>query len=1014
MVGRCACLHLIGRDNVDQRQVQWMACANDGEFFHVATIADVNEHVHEYIPVLSRPMALLGQHETTWSNVFIGHLDKELKIAVARPAFKTKESLLAKSEVKFKRNPIAKSIQTTTMAPSDAYEYEDDEEYYYDDYYYGDYEEPIEIEPPKPKMTMTPEETIKFEELVQESLKEQSVLLGVVGVDVPVLRLISKVSPKFQMGVGIYIIMLDNNGFIVFHPSIKRELSNAAVDSKGTSQSIDIEKFEIPINNTEEFQKLEHEMIDEVTNNITLENWKREGLRVTRRKTEYVYTSVDNSPFSVAIASPNSFGRYYIDLPPSKEPHYTRQINKLVQEGNVYETLISVYNCSYNFTRLTAKITNPSLYSDFCISYLFQDTSQVLAIKSDLVLHDIYYNIFDFKVFEAHPNLVRSSFYGTFSGITFYMPVKFIRIPEVVEPKPKGKKDKIKKKQRTTSTTTTTQKPPTTYNFYGMTHQLSEMTINAELASPHYKWPVSKNQYYSKRPFYDRVFERPVSFNNSRQLLNNNLSNDTYYASQNLFSADSMRHTYSFEKDYYTRSIEFSDYLRNSHNHTDPIAVYFLNDTSDVTALRDTVSATLPIWLDKVPTAVAGVTYDAKILQKLLFENYMLPGCQHESCKNLCSKNRGMNVTCYLVDEHGIVILSTMERLLPRMYKDRETPMGKPLYKVNPWLMKQLEYDGFYQLVIPGPTLQECRKPSTQINNANALTSFISLIFVKIFSILQFFSQQLIYLISMNFVLELSPGNNFLIVPTTAQILRNPTLAERIEIYNNDFRIQNSHCYYFGIYSFNITKWKDLDSSEYRVWCNSTSGQHLGKEPQPRRYLAGYVKHSNLLMLVVEDEFELIHCSNMSTVIRRRTDPPENINGTNGTNSTNWTASSSMDSDLTELEETPNKNKKEIDYSIVKLSDFNTELILGNYANMGENYSNYTNNSDYFGIFDRKPDFHINRYRRRPSHCHSIFLNEKEYLPCSSSVSVIFGETSFVLLTNNFFIFFHYYLMMRF
>jgi voltage-dependent calcium channel alpha-2/delta-3 len=79
---------LIGRDMIDPRQVEWMACANDGKFFHVATLADVNEHVHEYIPVLSRPMALLGHHETTWSNVFVGHLDKELKIAVARPAFK--------------------------------------------------------------------------------------------------------------------------------------------------------------------------------------------------------------------------------------------------------------------------------------------------------------------------------------------------------------------------------------------------------------------------------------------------------------------------------------------------------------------------------------------------------------------------------------------------------------------------------------------------------------------------------------------------------------------------------------------------------------------------------------------------------------------------------------------------------------------------------------------------------------------------------------------------------------
>ena len=129
---------LIGRDNVDQRQVQWMACANDGQFFHVATIADVNEHVHEYIPVLSRPMALQGTHETTWSNVFIGHLDKELKIAVARPAFKTQKSLLAKSEIKFVRNPIARIPEPTTKSPDlyDEYmdmEYADDE--YYDDYY---------------------------------------------------------------------------------------------------------------------------------------------------------------------------------------------------------------------------------------------------------------------------------------------------------------------------------------------------------------------------------------------------------------------------------------------------------------------------------------------------------------------------------------------------------------------------------------------------------------------------------------------------------------------------------------------------------------------------------------------------------------------------------------------------------------------------------------------------------------------------------------------------------------
>ena len=60
----------------------------------MVTLTDINEHVYEYIPVLSRPMALYGVRETTWSNVFLGYLDKELKIAVGRPAFVSNKKLL--------------------------------------------------------------------------------------------------------------------------------------------------------------------------------------------------------------------------------------------------------------------------------------------------------------------------------------------------------------------------------------------------------------------------------------------------------------------------------------------------------------------------------------------------------------------------------------------------------------------------------------------------------------------------------------------------------------------------------------------------------------------------------------------------------------------------------------------------------------------------------------------------------------------------------------------------------
>lgn len=231
--------------------------------------------------------------------------------------------------------------------------------------------------------------------------------------------------------------------------------------------------------------------------------------------------------------------------------------------------------------------------------------------------------------------------------------------------------------------------------------------------------------------------------------------------------------------------------------------------------------------------------------------------------------------------------------------------------------------------------------------------------------------------------IQFTASTGFFLTPAQAQLLRNPTLAERIENFNNDWRIQNSNCYYFGIYSFNITKWKSLEASEFRVWCNSTAGSHLGVGPTPRRYLAGYVHHSNLLMLVVEDEFELIHCGNMSEIMRKHTDPPQEFaNGTNGTTNSTMDVKGDL---LVDLDSSDQANEDTHDYGVIRLEDFNTNYILGNWRDNMSNAS-FANASMMLGPYEpRKPDFHINRYRRRPSYCHSIFLNEKEFLPCSSA-----------------------------
>lgn len=495
-------------------------------------------------------------------------------------------------------------------------------------------------------------------------------------------------------------MMIDNNGFIVYHPSIKQEIANSAFDSKGSSQSIDIEKFEIPILNDKEFETLENEMIDQKTNNMTLQNWKRDGLRVIRRKTEYVYTPVEDTPFSVAIASPSSFGRYYIDLPHEKDSDYNTALQNILKEvsnkAKRFETTVQLYNCSYNYRGLNDRILRIKEQTDFCMRYLIQDVDQVLAIKSDLSLHDIYYHRYNFSIFSSFPNLVKSSFYGTYSGITFYLPVTFYR--------PKNNtQDETSQTAAPTKATTST----------------SSSSLNK----------------------------------------NEKVETEAYNMSLNLFSTESNKHTYSFEKRYYTRSVEFSDYIRTSYNNTDPITMYFLNETH-VESRSETVSASSAIWLDKVPAGVAGVVYDAKRFKDILFTEP--PDCEDQSCMNVCDKRHGLNVTCYLLDEHGIIILANENQTVLKEI------VGQPLYKINPWLMIKLEFEGFYDLIIAGNKLQDCKSPPIALSSATRLFSFIGFVLKTVtYFIIQFIHLLATSIINATFTFASESVTNF--VPTNLE-----------------------------------------------------------------------------------------------------------------------------------------------------------------------------------------------------------------------------------------------------
>lgn len=847
----------IGRDMTDPKVIKDLGCNNNGAFYHVVTLTDINEHVYEYIPILSRPMALNHVHETTWSNVFLGYLDKELKISVGRPAFVNNKKML---ELLKKQQLYDTLDKLSSKHPLNSSHFENYTNktltHFINNELYREIQEFHYDENLEYKFDSSETEESKQEKILKQAnqiIKEQ-VLLGVVGLDVSVLKLISKVSPKFQMGVGIYMIMIDNNGFIVYHPSIKQQISLDS-DSKGTSQSIDLEVFEIPINNNEEFEELEHEMIEEITNSKILRNWKREGSRVVRRKTEYVYTSILNTPFAVSIASPNSFGRYYIDLPLEMNSVYEEKI-QLIRSDTLksFETKIQLYNCSYGFKHLSKKLLDPEKYSDYCIKYLYTDLDQALALKSDLILHDLMYEKFDLSIFEEHPNLVRSAFYGTYSGATFYLPVTFFR-------------------RKTDS-----EKP---------------------LADK----PLKDNE------------EPEVNYHDTSKF-------EKFTKIENLFGmGDASKHTYSFEKNYYTRAVEFSDELRTSNNLNDPISIYILNETTSAykDANNETISATMPIWMENVPASVAGVVYNAKSFKDRIFGSHQ--DCKDESCINICSR-QDLNATCYLVDEHGIIVLANDK-------KKNQDVVGQLLYKVNPWLMLQLEKEGIYDLIVKGNKLQECKKPPLVYSSASRLFNMIDFVFKTIgFAVVQLL-QTVIYSTAQIITASLSSVVN--------ADISNPDNVEIAvhKINQHEWKIRNSHCFYFGIYSFNMTKWQTMNSNELRTWCNKTDGL------DSKKYLAGYLKHSNLMMLVVEDEEKVSQCGNIEELVKSR--PPS------------WES---------RLEPSNKKNKK--------TSPPTTS------ASAQNEISPYS----------------INRYRKDPlsygdrkNYCHNYFANESMIFKCVNSAT---------------------------
>ncbi|XP_033343040.1 voltage-dependent calcium channel subunit stolid isoform X2 [Megalopta genalis] len=242
--------YLIGGDK--SPELHETACANKGFYARITDTEEIKSKVFEYVKVLARPMVLYQHdHPIHWSPVYVG----------------------GKSG-RYGKEDNGQLMLSVTAPILDRRNY-----------------------------------TVKTANL-----------LGIVGTDVPVEE-IQKLVPPYKLGVNGYSFIVDNNGRVLYHPDLRPLPSNVDYEEtlKPAYVSVDLSEVELaeydgpshPLNNSL-LLDLRHDMIDqkEGETNFAIKIHYDDMRRVTIRRHNYFYKSIEGTPFSLGLALPDGYGMF--------------------------------------------------------------------------------------------------------------------------------------------------------------------------------------------------------------------------------------------------------------------------------------------------------------------------------------------------------------------------------------------------------------------------------------------------------------------------------------------------------------------------------------------------------------------------------------------------------------------------------------------------------------------------------------------------------------------------------
>jgi len=295
--------YVIGREIIDTTATKEIACNNKGYFVRVTSLAEVREQVLKYIPVLSRPMVMYQQeHPIMWTPVYVD---------VAEP--KLSDWLW---EIRERRRQKERSLNYRQLSRLSHKEQNQGEDR------------------TKPKYRMvtsvsTPVFDRKnFSNIIERMLINDAVwvektrtvrtanLLGVAGTDIPIAEL-KKRSPAYKLGANGYSFLVNNNGYILFHPDFRPLDKDILKPNYNTVDLFEVELVDSdggPRENDTSLFMMRREMIEQRQGEMMLrvrvhcDDMKRASVRRQR----YYYRGLKGTPFSLGLALPDGYGHFRV------------------------------------------------------------------------------------------------------------------------------------------------------------------------------------------------------------------------------------------------------------------------------------------------------------------------------------------------------------------------------------------------------------------------------------------------------------------------------------------------------------------------------------------------------------------------------------------------------------------------------------------------------------------------------------------------------------------------------